>query len=194
MERRRTSLSASLLNPSSRTFLLLMCGAPGRSGEARAAAAPPAPHATAPGPTRGRAWGAERLRRRARPRHAARDLLRGGLFRGCGDDGVELGAEVGRERHGGGGEDLGHLLLRLLGRALGAGVLPAVVVAGLAELCLPQLADVLAGVAVEEVVAVEPHLLDEVDGQRLLAHLDAGKDALDHADELVVDAHVLDAE
>src|SRR5665811_1884086 len=55
-------------------------------------------------------------------------------------------AEFPAELGGRCGEDLRDLLLRLLGRAPGAGGLPAVVVAGLAELGVPKLAHVRAGV------------------------------------------------
>ena len=64
--------------------------------------------------------------------------------------------------------------------------------AGLAELRLPQLAHVRAGVVVEEVVAVEAHLLDEVDGQRLAVDGDAAQQARDHAEHLVGDHELLE--
>src|SRR5665647_2223290 len=108
------------------------------------------------------------------------------------DDLSELATELCRELGRGGGKDAVGDGPRLVFEARAAGALPAVVGAGLAEARLPELAHVRAGVRLEQVVAREADLLDEVDGQRLPLDGDAAHEARDHADPLVGDDQLLE--
>src|SRR5450756_1295615 len=111
---------------------------------------------------------------------------------GRGDDLSELAVELLGEFGRRGGEDAVGDGPRLVFQTRAARGLPAVVGAGLAEARLPELAHVRASVRLEEVVALEPHLLDEVHGKVLPVDGDTAHEARDHPEHLVGDDQLLE--